>query len=71
MEMEDLVHDFPFAIYSKQRKQVGEPMAAPVLEFQADRGHCLDHGDVDNPALKLCCWTIPIIPVKDCTGQKA
>ncbi len=49
--MEDLVHDFPFSVDLEQRKQVGEPMAGPVVEFQSHRGNRLD--DIDAGKLKL------------------
>lgn len=63
--MENLVHDSPFRIDFEQRKQVGEPMAGPVVEFQSHRGNRLDDIDAGNPALKSCCWTILVIPVKE------
>ncbi len=51
MKMEDLVHDFPFPIDFKQRKQVGEPMAGPVVELQPHRGNRLDEIDAKAVAI--------------------
>ncbi len=56
--MEDLVHDFPLAIYFEQRKQVGESMAGPVVEFQTHSGNRLGDIDARNSTLQICCWTI-------------
>jgi hypothetical protein len=51
--MENLVNDLPFPFDFEQRKQIGEPVAAPVVEFQTDGGNSLKDINARNPRLKL------------------
>ena len=65
MKIEDLVHDLPFTVHFKHRKEVGEAMAGPIVEFQAYRSNGACEINAGNPALKLSCWTILIIPIEE------
>lgn len=63
--MEDLALGFPFPFDFEQRKQIGEPMPGPVVEFQPHRRNRAGEINAGNPGLKLCRRAVLVIPVKE------
>src|SRR5206468_3258116 len=65
MQMEDLVHDLPFSIDFEQIEAIGEPVAGPVVDFQADGGNGAGNVKLGDSGLYARRRSVLIVPVEE------